>query len=88
MGAMISRSEFRRINERRLDLIDKKYSVGLTDAEAAQLDTLKARVGEWVQIKFPRDASALDEASARLAELKAKVARRKMDQTIIDNETA
>lgn len=74
---MISRSEFRRLNERRLDLIDRKYAVGLTDAEATQLEAVKGKVSEYMAVRHPRDYSALDDASARIAELKAKIAARK-----------
>lgn len=77
---MISKSEARRLNDRRLDLIDKKYTVGLTEDEAAELEKVSGRHSEYMAARFPRDYSALEDASARIAELKAKIALRKLDR--------
>lgn len=85
---MISKSEGRRLNERRLDLIQKKYDGGLTDAEAAELEKVKSRHSEYMATWFSRDHSVLDEASARIAELKAKVALRKLDRPSTNGEVA
>lgn len=77
---MISKSEGRRLNERRLDLIQKKYDAGLSDREEAELETVSGKVREYMATWFPRDHSVADDATARIAELKAKIAARKQGQ--------
>lgn len=87
---MTSESEFRRLNQRRIDLIDRKYAGGLTEAEAEELGTLKGKVADHVRRIAPRDAGMLDQQSGRLAALRARIAarRRASDLQLIDTETA
>lgn len=88
--AMTSKGEFRRLNERRLDLIDRKYAGGLNAAEAAELETLKGKVAEYVRRIAPRDSGRPDEQHERLTALRARIAasKRAGDLQLIDTETA
>lgn len=67
------RKSFKRQNERRLELIGKKYDGGLTEDETAELAELKTWCSEWIQKRFPREAEPLDEIDKRFDEIKARL---------------
>jgi hypothetical protein len=48
-------------NQRRLDLIDKHYSIGLTDEETAELSQLTSEIYEHMQAIDPRPVDLADE---------------------------
>ena len=62
-------TEFPQKNSRRLDLIDKEFREGLTDAESKELAALQTEVSAYVNQRFPLppvDQKRLDEIEARL----------------------
>lgn len=71
----MAKKSFKRQNNRRLDLIDKKYSGEISDVEKTELASLQKWVGDYMAEKFPRDTTVLDEMMARLDELKRKKIR-------------
>lgn len=70
----------RQTNERRLGLIVKKFTEGLTEAEADELAELKKWVEDWTEKRFPRHGEVLDEMDKRLDALKAKIIAKKENQ--------
>jgi hypothetical protein len=64
-------------NRRRIRLIDKKYKVGLSIQETAELTRLKRDVAAHMEIIAPRTGEVLDEQIARIARLKQKKAQAK-----------
>jgi len=74
----LTRSQAQSLNRRRLDLITKKNSEGLTDDETAELARVKADFSTWAAKRFPRETVRLDEHHERiqrLKELRAKLGR-------------
>lgn len=68
-------------NERRLDLIEKKYyGGGLDEAEEEEKARLEVEVGDYVARKFPRDHGPIDEFSAWIDRLKAKLEAKRAEQ--------
>lgn len=62
--------EFDRNNQRRLDLINKKYTGGgLDEGEIAELEVCKRHVSEYIAKYCPRDYGLLDEMSERIRSL-------------------
>ena len=57
------------INRRRLDLIDRKYSVGLSPAEAAELASLQRRVLDAANERHPLPTRELARTEALVAQL-------------------
>jgi len=74
---MMTRAQANALNSRRLTLIMKKRTEGLTDAEAVELADVKERFGAWVEAKYPRDTTALEGFEAKVQELRAKIAASK-----------
>lgn len=68
---------FKKVNERRCELIDKKFNGGLTDEEALELKIVKEWVADWIQKRCPRDTAACDDAEKRLDEIKARIQAKK-----------
>lgn len=63
--------EFRQANARRCDLIDRKYSAGLSPSEANELKRLTEACREYTRLRHPRDTRCLDELEAWIERLKA-----------------
>jgi len=78
---MIASSEARTVsmgpwkikNERRLDLIRLKFSVGLDAEKEAELEKLKQEIYGHMQAVDPRPAESLDEIDARFEKMKKRL---------------
>jgi len=68
---------FRRQNERRRDLIDKKWSGGLTDEEGAELARLSRATALWLDSHFPLPHERVEALLARLGAEKSETAHGK-----------
>lgn len=64
--------EFEVKNRRRIQLIEKKYSGGLGEQEAAELLTLSREVSEYVRMIAVRSTDVFDHVSARIEKIKEK----------------
>ena len=55
-----------KLNEKRLHLIEKKFSVGLTQDEDAELDQLQDKAAAWVDLLHPLPFDRLAELEQEL----------------------
>ena len=55
-------------NDRRIDLILKRHTDGLTDDEKEELARLQKGADEYLEKHHPRDFSRLEELEARLGQ--------------------
>ena len=60
-------------NDRRLDLIDLKFSVGLDAKKEAELEKLKHEIYDHKQAIDPRPTESLDEIDARFEKMKKRI---------------
>jgi hypothetical protein len=56
-------------NQRRFDLIEKKFGVGLSPEESAELESLQAAISELVNKVAPRDLPVLEDMKKYLESL-------------------
>lgn len=68
-----SAAEWTAINERRLDLIDRKFSTGLSDQESAEFAAATRLVHTRMEQICPRSGEKLDGRLARLDRLRERL---------------
>lgn len=67
-------------NKRRITLIQKKYSDGLTQEEIVELEKLEQEMSVYMEEHFPRSSEILDEMAERLAQLKEKIIEKRRNK--------
>lgn len=67
-----ARTRFEELNRRRIELIDKEYAAGLSEAEEAELERLQQEAARLMDVLHPPPAGMLDELEALAARLEAQ----------------